>query len=45
MADSVKHPPGIDVEIVGTKMGCQGQSCMDHTVGSSVLEEDMVVYL
>ena len=45
IADSVKHPPGIVVEIVGTKVGCQGRSCKVHTVCGSVLEEDMVVRL
>ena len=45
IADSVKHPPGIVVEIVGTKMGCQGRSCEEHAVCGLVLEEDMVVHI
>jgi hypothetical protein len=45
IADSMKHPPGIVVEIVGTEMGCQGRSCDEHAVCSAVLEKDMVVCL
>jgi hypothetical protein len=39
------HPPGIVVDIVGVLMGDCGRFYEEHTVCSSVLEEDMVVCL
>ena len=40
-----RHPPGIIVQIVGTEVGTNGQSCEEHAVCGSVLEEDMIVRL
>ena len=40
-----RHPPGIQVDIVGIEEGSSGRSCEEHTVCGEVLEVDMVVRL
>ena len=36
-----RHPPGIQVDIVGIEEGSSGRSCEEHTVCGEVLEVDM----
>jgi hypothetical protein len=42
---TVHHPTGITVEIVGIEANSDGQSCFQHLVCGTLVEEDVVLRL
>ncbi len=38
-----RHPPGIIIQIMGTEVGTNWQSCEEHAMCGSFLKEDMIV--
>jgi hypothetical protein len=41
--ETIVHPPGITINIVGIEAGNHGRSCKEHDICGGVLQENAVV--